>query len=62
MNLADDPDETIDCPPAVCGGCGADLAGALVTAQRRRQVTDIAPAPEITGYVAQAKECAGAGR
>jgi transposase len=63
MNLVDDPDETIDCPPAACCGCGADLAGAPVTAQRRHQVTDIAPAPapKVTEYVAQAKECAGCG-
>ena len=63
MNLVDDPDESIDCPPAVCCGCGADLAGAPVTAQRRHQVTDIepAPAPKVTQYVAQAKECAGCG-
>ena len=43
MNLVDDPDETILCPPAVCCGCGADLAGVAVTAQRRHQVTDIEP-------------------
>jgi transposase len=63
MNLVDDPDESIDCPPAVCCGCGADLAGAPVTAWRRHQVTDIAPAPapRVTEYVAQAKECAGCG-
>ena len=63
MNLVDDPDETIDCPPALCCGCGADLAGTPVTAQRRHQVTDIepAPAPKITEYVAQAKECARCG-
>jgi transposase len=45
MTLVDDPDETIECPPATCCRCGADLAGAMVTAQRRHQVTDIAPAP-----------------
>jgi transposase len=63
MNLVDDPDESIECPPAVCWGCGADLASAPVTAQRRHQVTDIvpAPAPKVTEYVAQAKECAGCG-
>ena len=63
MNLVDDPDESFDCPPAVCCGCGADLAGAPVTAQRRHQVTDIepAPGPKVTEYVAQAKECAGCG-
>ncbi len=39
------------------------LAGAPVTAQRRHQVTDIelASAPKITEYVAQAKECPGCG-
>ena len=63
MSLVDDPDESIDCPPAVCCGCGADLASAPVTAQRRHQVTDIepAPAPKVIEYVAQAKECAGCG-
>ena len=46
-----------------CGGCSADLSGAPVTAQRRHQVTDIspAPAPTVTEYVAQAKECASCG-
>jgi transposase len=63
MNLIDDPDEVVFCPPAVCCGCGAGLAGAPVTAQRRHQVTDIvpAPAPKVTEYVAQAKECGGCG-
>jgi transposase len=63
MNLVDDPDETIECPPAACCGCGAGLAGAPVMAQRRHQVTDIepAPGPKVIEYVAQAKECAGCG-
>jgi transposase len=63
MNLVDDPDESIECPPAACRGCGADLAGVAVVAQRRHQVTDIepAPAPQIVEYVAQAKERAGCG-
>jgi transposase len=63
MRLVDDPDERFFCPPAACRGCGAGLAGALVTAQRRHQVTDIgpAPAPKVTEYVAQAKECPGCG-
>src|SRR6266516_7511340 len=58
MRLVYDPDEIIACPPAACCGCGADLAFAPVTAQRRHQVTDIAPAPapRIIEYVAQAKE------
>ena len=59
MCLVDDPDESFDCPPAACRGCGADLSGEPVTAQRRHQVTDIEPPPEpkVTQYVAQAKEC-----
>ena len=63
MNLVDDPDESIQCPPAARRGCGADLASAPVAAQRRRQVTDIAPAPapKVIEYVAQAKQCAGCG-
>jgi transposase len=63
MSLVDDPDERVFCPPAVCCGCGAGLAGEPVTAQRRHQVTDIvpAPAPWVTEYVAQARECGGCG-
>ena len=63
MNLVDDPDERFFCPPAACCGCGAGLAGEPVLAQRRHQVTDIvpAPAPRVTEYVAQAKECGGCG-
>jgi len=63
MSLVDDPDESITCPPTACRGCGTDLAGAPVTAQRRHQVTDIeaAPPPKVIEYVAQAKECAGCG-
>jgi transposase len=59
MSLVDDPDERLECPPAECRGCGSDLAGQPVAAQRRHQVTDIepAPAPRVTEYVAQAKRC-----
>ena len=58
MLLVDDPDERLEFQPAACRGCGAGLAGAPVAAQRRHQVTDIAaPAPKVTEYVAQAKQC-----
>jgi transposase len=59
MRLVDDPDERCWFPPAACRGCGKDLAGVGVLAQRRHQVTDIrpAPAPTVTEYVAQAKAC-----
>ena len=63
MHLVDDPDERVSCPPSACRGCGAGLAGEPVAAQRRHQVTDImpAPAPKVTEYLAQAKECPGCG-
>lgn len=59
MNLIDDPFQVIDCPPVECQRCGADLAGERVAAERRHQVTDIAPAPppRTTEYRAQAKVC-----
>jgi transposase len=59
MNLIDDPYQVIDCPPAACRRCGADLAGERVTAERRHQVTDIEPAPppRTTEYRAQGKVC-----
>ena len=46
-------------PPAACRSCGTGLDGEPVAAQRRHQVTDIepAPAPKVTEYVAQAKQC-----
>lgn len=59
MRLVDDPDERLFFPPGACRGCGTGLAGEPVAAQRRHQVTDIepAPAPKVTEYVAQAREC-----
>jgi transposase len=59
MRLVDDPDERLFFPPAECRGCGEGLAGEAAVAQRRHQVTDVqpAPAPKVTEYVAQAKEC-----
>ncbi len=63
MKLADDPDEVIECPPAECSCCGADLAGEPVTAQQRRQVREITPPPppKTTEYLVQAKVCARCG-
>ena len=59
MRLVDDPDERLLFPPGRCRGCGEGLAGEPVSAQRRHQVTDVAPAPapKVTEYVAQAKAC-----
>jgi transposase len=39
MNLVDNPDARFVFPPTASRGCGTDLAGAPVTAQRRYQVT-----------------------
>jgi transposase len=59
MLLVDDPDERLEFSPAACRRCGAGLAAEPVAAQRRHQVTEIAPAPPptVTEYVAQAKQC-----
>jgi len=59
MRLVDDPDERLFFPPPACRGCGGALDGEPAVAQRRHQVTDIepAPAPVVTEYVAQAKQC-----
>jgi len=59
MRLVDDPDQRLLFPPAACRSCGTGLDGEPVAAQRRHQVTDIepAPAPKVTEYVAQAKQC-----
>jgi transposase len=45
MRLVDDPDERLFFPPAQCRGCGEPLGGEPAAAQRRHQVTDVAPAP-----------------
>jgi transposase len=63
LKLVDDPDEMVWCRPGSCGGCGGDLSGEPVAAERRHQVTDIEPAaaPIVTEYRAQAKCCPGCG-
>jgi transposase len=63
MNLVNDPDETVPCPPSQCAGCGGDLTGAPVTGIQRRQVTEAQapPPPKVTEYVVQAKECGRCG-
>jgi transposase len=63
LRQAADPDVTVECGPAECAGCGADLAGAPVTGVRRLQVFDIAPPPPptVTEYRVQARACARCG-
>ena len=36
LRLVGDPDDTVECPPRCCGGCGLDLAEAEVFAEQRR--------------------------
>jgi len=64
MRLVDEPDERVACPPAVCSGCRRDLSDAPVSAQQRRQVTDIAPPPPPTTieYLLHAKVCPDCGQ
>jgi transposase len=52
MRLVDDPDSTIECPPARCRGCQMDLAGAPEFSRQRRQVIELPPPPkaEVTEY------------
>jgi len=62
LRQVDNPDVVVRHQPACCGGCGADLAGAEVTGECRRQVFDIpAPRLEVTEHVAETRRC-GCGR
>ena len=57
------PGHTVECGPAACGCCGADLSGAAVTGVQRRQVFEAAPPPPPTviEYQVQAKQCPDCG-
>jgi transposase len=52
MRLVDDPDSTIECPPAQCHGCQTNLAGAPEFSRQRRQVIELPPPPKakVTEY------------
>ena len=58
-----DPDERVECWPAACGCCGADLSDAPVTGTHRRQVFEAAPPPPptVTEYQVVVKQCPGCG-
>jgi transposase len=57
------PDDRVECVPAACGACGADLSDAAVTGVQRRQVFEAAPPPPpvVTEYRVVAKACPGCG-
>ena len=55
-----DPDHTVVCAPATCGGCGCDLGDAPVAAVHKRQVFEAPPPPPrpvVTEYLVQARVC-----
>jgi transposase len=59
LGQAASPDERVECAPPECPGCGADLSGAPVVAEQRRQVFEARPVPppRVTEYVVQARQC-----
>ena len=64
LKQSPDPDRVIECPPAVCRCCGADLSGAGVVAVQKLQVFDAAPPPPpvVTEYRVQSRACPGCGQ
>ena len=58
-----DPGETVECGPAACGCCGADLTGAEVIGVQKRQVFEASPPPPpaVIEYQVQAKACGNCG-
>jgi transposase len=63
MRLVDDPDESIDCLPARCGGCARDLVGAREFGRQRRQVIELPPPSKatVTEYQVVSLACPGCG-
>ena len=58
------PDDTVECGPAECRCCGADLAGEpALGVPRKRQVFEVQPPPppRVTEYQVQAKRCPACG-
>jgi len=63
LRQSPDPDERVECWPAACRCCGADLADAAVLGVRKRQVFEARPAPPpvVTEYQVVARCCLGCG-
>src|SRR6266487_609702 len=56
LSQVGDPDHTVVCAPAICAGCGRDLADVPVAAAQARQVFEVPPPPPrpvVTAYRAQ---------
>lgn len=53
-----DPDQIVVHAPEVCGGCGADLAGASSVGDQRRQVFDLPPITlRVVEHRAERRQC-----
>ncbi len=63
LRQSDHPGQQVECVPAACGSCGADLSDAAVTGVMRRQVFAAVPAPPplVTEYPVVAKQCPACG-
>src|SRR6266508_3194035 len=60
LSQVGDPDHTVVCAPAICAGCGRDLADVPVAAVQARQVFEVPPRPPrpvVTAYLVQARTC-----
>ena len=57
LTLVDTPDAVTVHPPGSCAQCGADLEGAPVVRQERRQVVDVRITRIVTEHQAQTKCC-----
>lgn len=58
LRMIENPDEVVVHAPLVCGGCGASLVEAEVTATARRQVVELpVVVPVVTEYQAQTRRC-----
>ena len=60
LSQVGDPDHTVVCAPAICAGCGRDLADVPVAAAQARQVFEVPPPPPrpvVTAYLVQARTC-----
>src|SRR5215472_1939858 len=64
LRQSPDPDERVECWPAACRACGADLAGAEVAGVVRRQVFEAAPPPppEVAEYRLVVRCCPACGQ
>jgi transposase len=63
LKQSGDPGQRVECAPAACGCCGADLGDAAVIGVQKRQVFEASPPPPptVVEYQVQAKVCGRCG-